>query len=588
MNIYEILIGLVLGLFGGIGGAFFVFKFFNKKQNNVYVPQKDLTVSNEEEFLKLKEDIISKAKEEANAIKKQAEAELKIAKEESLKIRDEAREEAKSYLTILKQEMYEKLEKDRALLREELEFKKRELEESISKKEEELRRREDLINQREAQLNKKWENLEKKEEDIYKREKELRNLEKQLSLSQKSLEDEKKAIEDLKKDINSLKEREILELQRIASLTMEEARREILQKAEEEAKLESIKIAKKIEDEAREAAQREAKRIIITAVQRLAPEIAINYSISTVELPSNEFKGRIIGREGRNIRTFEILTGVDVIIDDTPDIVTLSSFDPLRREIAKIALEKLIVDGRIHPARIEEVIEEVKKEMDERIRKLGEETVFELGIHDMNPGLYYYIGKLYYRTSYSQNVLLHSKEVANIAGLMAKELGLDEKMAKRAGLLHDIGKAISHEIGGSHTDIGIELCKKYGEPDPVLNAIKAHHEEEPVKYHEVGLVCAADALSAARPGARRESLETYLKRLEKLEEIVKSFEGVSNAYVVQAGREVRVMVSPEVMTDEQAYLLSKNIAKKIEEEMEYPGNIKVVVIREVRHIEYAR
>jgi ribonuclease Y len=335
-------------------------------------------------------------------------------------------------------------------------------------------------------------------------------------------------------------------------------------------------------------AEMRAKRIITTAVQRLASEIAINYTTATVELPSNEFKGRIIGREGRNIRTFELLTGVDLIIDDTPDLVTISSFDPLRREIAKVALERLIEDGRIHPARIEEVVNEVKKEIDERIRKTGEEACLELGLYDINPGLYYYIGKLYYRTSYSQNVLLHSKEVAYIAGMLAEELKLDAKMARRAGLLHDIGKAISHELGGSHTDIGVELCKRYGEPEPVLNAIKAHHNEEPVKFPEVALVCAADALSAARPGARRETLEAYLKRLEKLEEIVKSFKGVANAYAVQAGREVRVMVNPEEITDEEAYQLSKDIARKIEEELEFPGQIKVLVIREKRHVEYAK
>jgi ribonuclease Y len=279
---------------------------------------------------------------------------------------------------------------------------------------------------------------------------------------------------------------------------------------------------------------------------------------------------------------------VDLIIDDTPDVVTISSFDPLRREIAKEALQILIEDGRIHPARIEEVVNQVKKEMDEKIRKMGEETCIELGLYDINPGLYYYIGKLYFRTSYSQNVLLHSKEVAYLAGLMAEELGFDAKMARRAGLLHDIGKSISHELGGSHTDIGMELCKKYGEPDPVLNAIRAHHNEEPVRYPEVALVCAADALSAARPGARRESLETYLKRLEKLESIVKSFKGVANAYAVQAGREVRIIVNPEEISDEEAYTLSKEIARKIEEEMEYPGQIKVVVIRETRHVEYAK
>ncbi len=489
----------------------------------------------------------------------------------------------------------EEIERFKERYREELERELRREREELERKRGELEKREQMLSEREKNLDRKWHSLEKREEEIYRWERDIRELEKEIRKLERSVEEKEKQLNRLQEEIESerrevenLKEKELLELQRIASLTVEEAREELFNRVREEAQAEVIKIIKKIEEEAKEKAEVRAKDIITTAVQRIAPQIAINYTTTSVELPSNEFKGRIIGREGRNIRTFELLTGVDLIIDDTPDIVTISSFDPLRREIAKESLERLVQDGRIHPARIEEVVEEVKKEMDDKIRKLGEEAVFELELHDINPGLYYYIGKLYFRTSYSQNVLLHSKEVAYLSGLMAEELGLDAKLAKRAGLLHDIGKSISHELGGSHTDIGIDLCKKYGEPEAVLNAIKAHHEEEPVKYPEVALVCAADALSAARPGARRETLEAYLRRLEKLEEIIKSFGGVSNAYAIQAGREIRVIVNPEEMDDEKAFKLSRDIAKKIEEEMEYPGQIKVVVIRETRHIEYAR
>ncbi len=489
----------------------------------------------------------------------------------------------------------EEIEKIKAKYKEELEREMEREREELRRKREELEKKEQMIEEREKNIDRKWQTLEKREDEIYRWERDIRELEKEIRKLERSIESKERELKQLqeeieaeKKEVENLKQKELLELQRIASLTVEEAKEELLSRVREEAQAEAVKIMKKIEEETKEKAEIRAKDIITTAIQRIAPQIAINYTTTSVELPSNEFKGRIIGREGRNIRTFELLTGVDLIIDDTPDIVTISSFDPLRREIAKEALERLIQDGRIHPARIEEVVEEVKKEMDDKIRKLGEEAVFELELHDINPGLYYYIGKLYFRTSYSQNVLLHSKEVAYLAGLMAEELGLDAKLARRAGLLHDIGKSISHELGGSHTDIGIDLCKKYGEPDAVLNAIKAHHEEEPVKYPEVALVCAADALSAARPGARRETLEAYLKRLEKLEEIIKSFEGVANAYAIQAGREIRVIVNPEEIDDEKAFKLSRDIAKKIEEEMEYPGQIKVVVIRETRHIEYAR
>jgi len=519
-------------------------------------------------------------KEEPPAPRINIEEEIKKAEEEAFRLIREAQEKASALL----KEADEKAQRILSSARQDAERIRKELEE----RKKEVKELEEHLHSRERQLERKWEVLERREEEIYRREKEVRQAEKEVELKRKELADLESSLVQEQEEIRRMKEQEILELQRIASLTLEEAREELMKKVEEESRVEALRLMRRIEEEAREKAEQEAKRILTTAVQRISPQIAINYTTTAVELPSNEFKGRIIGREGRNIRTFELLTGVDLIIDDTPDVVTISSFDPLRREIAREALERLIQDGRIHPARIEEIVDEVKREIDEKIRKMGEETVFELGLHDINPGLYYYIGKLYFRTSYSQNVLLHSKEVAHLAGLMAEELGLDAKLARRAGLLHDIGKAVSHELGGSHTDIGVELCKRYGEPDAVINAIKAHHEEEAVRYPEVALVCAADALSAARPGARRETLETYLKRLEKLEEIVRSFKGVANAYAVQAGREVRVIVDPEEITDEDAFLLSKEIAKRIEEEMDYPGQIKVVVIRELRHVEYAK
>ncbi|MCX8164678.1 MAG: ribonuclease Y [Aquificaceae bacterium] len=561
-------------------GAFLVFILLRRGKT----PSPVGSVPDLEEKRKEALEVVARAKEEAQEILKKAQEEYKelrlSAEREAEKIVRLAQEEADRLRSILKEETER--------IRQDMEKKSREMEDYITERKQEIQKLEQALHHKETNLERRVQALERREEDLYRREREIREMERQIDQAQRAIQAKLKELEEREKEIESLKHRELFELQRIANMTLEEARAELLKRVEEEARIEIVRLMKRIEEEATERAEFEAKKIITTAVQRLSSEIAINYTTTTVELPSNEFKGRIIGREGRNIRTFELLTGVDLIIDDTPDIVTISSFDPMRRELAKDAIEKLIQDGRIHPARIEEVVAEVKKEMDEKIRKMGEETCMELGLYDINPGLYYYIGKLYYRTSYSQNVLLHSKEVAYIAGMMAEELGLDAKMARRAGLLHDVGKAVSHELGGSHTDIGIELCRRYVEPDPVLNAIKAHHNEEPVRYPEVALVCAADALSAARPGARRESLEAYLKRLEKLEEIVKSFRGVQNAYAVQAGREVRVIVSPEEISDEEAYILSKNIARKIEEEMQFPGQIKVVVIRETRHVEYAK
>jgi len=557
MDVFSILLILI-----AVGAGIFVGKqLFGQKQVPTHTYQPSSPQLLEEAKIRA-EGIIKEAKEKAETL-------LKEAKESAEKIVKEAEEKAEKLIKEAKEEVER-------------------IKEEVERRKKELREREENLLAKERHLDRRWETLEKREEELLHRERELKDFERSLEKWRDEIRSREEELRQKEEELEELKKKELEELQRIAKLTLEEARREIISRVEEEAKKDAVKLMKVIEEDARRKAEFEAKKIIATATQRLAPQIAVNYTTTTVELPSNEFKGRIIGREGRNIRTFEILTGVDLIIDDTPDIVTISSFDPLRREIAKEALQRLIADGRIHPARIEEVVDEVKREFDEKIRKIGEETVYELDLHDINPGLYYYIGKLYFRTSYSQNVLLHSKEVAYIAGLMAEELGLDAKLARRAGLLHDIGKAISHELGGSHTDIGVELARKYGEPDAVINAIKAHHEEEPVRYPEVALVCAADALSAARPGARRETLEAYIKRLEKLEEIVKSFKGVANAYAVQAGREVRVIVNPEEISDEEAYLLSKEIAKKIEEELDFPGQIKVVVIRETRHVEYAK
>ena len=484
-------------------------------------------------------------------------------------------------------ELSQKLEEERRSL-ERLRMELELLRETLRKKEEELREEEEKIRERSAVLERKWANLEQREEELFKRYKELQELEKQLLEKEKEVHLLEERIKEKLQEAEKIKEEQLQKLLEISNLSYEDAKRELFKVLEERERKEIAKKLKELEEEFQEQAKTRARDILLTAVQRLAPEASVNFMTTTVQLPSNEFKGRIIGREGRNIRTFEQLTGVDVIIDDTPDIVTLSSFDPLRREIAKEALERLLADGRIHPASIEKTVQEVKKEFDEKLKKLGQEVCEEFELYDIHPGLHYYLGKLFYRTSYTQNVLNHSKEVAAIAGMLAAELGLDVKKATRAGLLHDIGKAVSHELGESHTKAGAELVKKYGEPDYVINAIFAHHEEEEPRYPEVVLVCIADKISAARPGARRETLEKYIKRLEKIEEIVKSFKGVQNAYAIQAGREVRVIVNPEEVGEEEALLMAKEIAKRLEEEIDFPAQIKVTVIRETRYVEYAK
>jgi ribonuclease Y len=377
-------------------------------------------------------------------------------------------------------------------------------------------------------------------------------------------------------------------LEALAGMTSEEARRKLVQELEEEARAQASNQIREIKENAKREADREARNILALAIQRIAADHTAESTVSVVSLPSDEMKGRIIGREGRNIRAFEQATGIDVIIDDTPEAVILSGFDPIRREVARLSLEKLVADGRIHPGRIEEVVDKSRKEVDEGMIRAAEEACYMLGVHGVHPEIMKVLGRLKFRTSYGQNQLLHAREVALLAGNMAAEMGLNATMAKRMGLLHDVGKGLTHEHEGTHVELGWNLCKKYNEPDPVLNAIKAHHDEEPHRYAETFLVTAADAVSGARPGARREMFETYVKRLEKLEEIANGFDGVERCFAIQAGREVRVMVNPEHVDDARMAELSDQIARRLEEELQYPGQIKVVVIRETRAVDFAR
>jgi len=423
-----------------------------------------------------------------------------------------------------------------------------------------------LLNKEES-IDRKSEALERKEDIIAKRSKNL---------------DEKESI------IDELYKKQVEELERLSGLTSEEAKQLLLNDIRKEITHESALMIKEMENKTREEAEKKAREIISCAIQKYAAEHVIESTVTVVVLPNDEMKGRIIGREGRNIRTLETLTGIDLIIDDTPEAVVLSGFDPIRREVARLALEKLIVDGRIHPARIEEMVEKAKKEVDNIIREEGEQAAFETEIHGLHSELIKLLGRLKYRTSYGQNVLKHSIEVAHLAGIMAAELGADVRIAKRAGLLHDIGKAVDHEVEGPHVDIGVNLARKYKESKEVLHAIAAHHGDVEAETVEAVLVQAADAISAARPGARRETLEAYIKRLEKLEEIANSFDGIEKSYAVQAGRELRIMVKPENIKDDQIVHTARAIVKKIESELDYPGQIKVNVIRETRAIEYAK
>ena len=444
---------------------------------------------------------------------------------------------------------------------------KNDLDKEIKERRNEISRNERRIVQKEENVDKKLEAIEKREAGFAVKEEELK----------------KQKIE-----ISKLNEQRLQELERISGLTSEQAKEYLLKTIEEDVKLDTAKMIKEMENKAKEEANRKAKDYVVTAIQKCAADHVSETTISVVSLPNDEMKGRIIGREGRNIRTLETMTGVDLIIDDTPEAVILSSFDPIRREVARIALEKLIVDGRIHPARIEEMVEKAQKEVDNMIREEGEAATLEVGIHGIHPELVRLLGKMKFRTSYGQNALKHSIEVAHLSGLLAAEMGLDVRMAKRAGLLHDIGKAVDHEMEGSHIQLGAELCRKYRESQIVINAVESHHGDVEPTSLIACIVQAADTISAARPGARRETLEAYTNRLKHLEEITNSFKGVEKSYAIQAGREVRIMVIPEQVSDADMVILARNVSKQIEAELEYPGQIKVSVIRESRVTDIAK
>lgn len=489
--------------------------------------------------------------------KREAESEIGSAEEEARRLVAESQKASEGRKREILLEAKEEIHKSKV-----------ELEKEIKDRRNEIQRLERRLVQKEESLDKKIDTLEQKEEGLIKKTSEL---------------------EELKVKVEELKAEKMQELQRISGFSIDEAKQYLLRELENEVKQEAAVMIKDIEAKAKEEADARAKDIVVTSIQRYAADHVSEVTVSVVPLPNDEMKGRIIGREGRNIRTLETLTGIDLIIDDTPEAVILSGFDPVKREVARLTLEKLILDGRIHPARIEEMVEKAQKEVEAALKQEGDRAAFETGVHGLHAEIIRLLGKLKFRTSYGQNVLNHAIEVANITGMMASELGLDVSLAKRAGLLHDIGKAIDHEVEGSHISIGMDLCKKYGETNEVvINAIVSHHgDEEPTSMISV-LVQAADSISAARPGARRETLESYIKRLEKLEEIANSFSGVEKCFAIQAGREVRIMVKPDEITEADIVFLARDITKKIENELNYPGQIKVNVIRETRSVEYAK
>ncbi|BDU74859.1 ribonuclease Y [Mesoterricola silvestris] len=447
---------------------------------------------------------------------------------------------------------------------------------------------EKLSNERMQTLEKQEQRLQSKEDSLDKKLTQVDQKQKDVEAKTERLKEEQEKLTALQAESRLLVEQQAKKLEDIAGLSREDAKVELVNQLEYTAKMDASKLVRRIEDEAQEEAQKRARWTIVSAIQRLASDVVSEAAVSSVQLPSDDLKGRIIGREGRNIRALEKATGCDLIVDDTPETIVVSSFDPIRREVARQAILKLLADGRIHPARIEEVVEKTKIDMDQHLKELGEAAAISLGFPDVHPKLHKLIGRLNYRTSYGQNVLEHTKEVARIAEYMAAELGADQKLARRAGLFHDIGKAIDREVEGTHIEIGMELLKRFGEKDPVIHAMSCHHGDFEPKTVEAMLITAADALSAARPGARREMLETYVKRLEALEAIANSYKGVQKSFAMQAGREIRIMVDAGQVNDDQAFWLAKDVTKRIEGEMQYPGQIKVTVMRETRAVEYAR
>lgn len=488
--------------------------------------------------------------------KKIAESKLKSAENEAKQIIEMAKIEAENKK---KEEIFK--------AKEEILNARKDLDNEIRERRGEVQRQETRLIQKEENLEKKLEMAERKERDLAKKGEELENQ---------------------KEELKEITNKQMAELQRISGLSSEEAKKRILSELEKTMTAEKAAIIRNIESKTREEAIKSAREIVGYAIQKCAADHTSETTVSIVSLPNDDMKGRIIGREGRNIKALETLTGIDLIIDDTPEAVVISGFDPLRREVAKIALEKLIEDGRIHPTKIEEMVEKAKEEVENTIKEEGERAVLETGVIGLHPDLVKLIGKLKYRTSYGQNVLNHSIEVSNLARIMAEELGLDPKLARRAGLLHDIGKALDHDMEGTHVEIGVDILKKFKENEKVINAVQAHHGDVEPQTIEAVLIQAADAISASRPGARRETLETYIKRLEALENVADSFEGVEKSFAIQAGREIRIIVKPDKISDDQMVLMARDIAKKVEDEMEYPGQIKVNLVRETRVVDYAK
>ncbi len=480
---------------------------------------------------------------------------------------DSAENEAKKIIELAQKEAESKKKEEIVKAKEEIINARKELDNEVRERRGEVQNQERRLIQKEENLEHKISQIEKKERD---------------------LEEKEKGISKRRDELEGVISKQMQELQRISGLSKENAKEQLLKEMDKQLTLEKANLIKESDAKAKETATRNAKEIIGYAIQKCAADHTSETTVSIVTLPNDEMKGRIIGREGRNIRTLETLTGVDLIIDDTPEAVVISGFDALRREVARIALEKLMDDGRIHPAKIEEMVEKAKEEVAQTIKEEGERACIETGVIGLHPDIVNLLGKLKYRTSYGQNVLNHSIEVSNLARIMAEELGLDPKLARRAGLLHDIGKALDHDMEGTHVEIGVEVLKKYKENPVVINAVEAHHGDVEPQTVEAVLVAAADAISASRPGARRETLENYIKRLEKLEEIATSFDGVDKSFAIQAGREVRIIVKPEKISDAQMTLLARDISKKVEEEMEYPGQIKVNIIRETRVVDYAK